>query len=259
MNDEFLAATRLLDFGNPHLERLVEARGWRRLSDHERIGAVYDFVRNEIAFGYNARDDLAASRVLRDGYGQCNTKATLLMALLRAVGVACRLRAFTVDKSLQRGIVPEIVYRIAPARILHTWVEVWHAERWVALEGVIVDAPMLAVLQAQFPSRPDLCAFGVATDCLQAPPVDWRGGDTFIQKAAITGDLGAFAAPDLVYEKPGQDLPPLKALLYRHLVRHWMNARVARLRRGIVPEIPRPGGHAAAPGANGARQREAAS
>ena len=29
----------------------------------QRIGAVYDFVRNEIAFCYNEADDLPASRV----------------------------------------------------------------------------------------------------------------------------------------------------------------------------------------------------
>ena len=50
---------------------------------HDRIGAAYAFVRDEIAFGYNLADDLPASRVLEDGLGQCNTKGTLFMALLR--------------------------------------------------------------------------------------------------------------------------------------------------------------------------------
>jgi transglutaminase-like putative cysteine protease len=66
---------------------------------------VYDFVRNEIAFGYNAGDELPASAVLADGIGQCNTKATLLMALMRAVGIACRFHGFTIDKPLQKGAI----------------------------------------------------------------------------------------------------------------------------------------------------------
>ncbi|MDP2808518.1 MAG: hypothetical protein Q8O34_00025 [Rhodocyclaceae bacterium] len=33
-------------------------------SEFERIGAIYRFVRDEIAFGYNQRDDLPASRIL---------------------------------------------------------------------------------------------------------------------------------------------------------------------------------------------------
>ena len=86
-----LRSTPLLDTQHPDIERLVAERGWRVLPMRERIGAVYDFVRDEIAFGCNEADDLPASRVLADGHGQCNTKGTLLMALLRSVGVPCRL------------------------------------------------------------------------------------------------------------------------------------------------------------------------
>ena len=64
-----------------------------------------NFVRDEVTFGYNASDDLPASRVLADHIGQCNTKGTLLMALLRAVGVACRFHRFTIDKALQKGAI----------------------------------------------------------------------------------------------------------------------------------------------------------
>ena len=78
-----LQPTALLDFHHPALEALIRARGWRALPEFERIGAIYDFVRDEIPFGYNLTDDLPASQVLADGIGQCNTKGTLLMALLR--------------------------------------------------------------------------------------------------------------------------------------------------------------------------------
>ena len=89
-----LAATPLLDVHHPDIEALVARRGWRTLRPYDRIGAVYDFVRNEIAFGFNKGDELPASRVLADDIGQCNTKSTLLMALLRAVGIPCRFHGF---------------------------------------------------------------------------------------------------------------------------------------------------------------------
>lgn len=85
-----LAATPLLDVHHPNVETLVGRRGWRTLKAYVRIGAVYDFVHNQIAFGYNESDELPASRVLADGIGQCNTKSTLLMALLCAVGTCSR-------------------------------------------------------------------------------------------------------------------------------------------------------------------------
>lgn len=104
--EPLLAPTPILNFDHPSIARLVKDKGWNTLSAHDRIGAVYDFVRNEIAFGYNRSDDITATGVLADGFGQCNTKGTLLMALLRAVGVRCRLHGFTIHKALQRGVIP---------------------------------------------------------------------------------------------------------------------------------------------------------
>lgn len=86
---------------------------------------VYNFVRDNIAFGYNASDDLTASTVLSDGIGQCNTKGTLLMALLRAVGVPCQFHGFTIDTALQRGAITGVAYQLAPRNIIHSWIEVW--------------------------------------------------------------------------------------------------------------------------------------
>lgn len=233
-----LSATPLLDFDHPRIAALVEARGWGALSEKDRIGAAYAFVRNEISFGYNASDALPASQVLADGFGQCNTKATLLMALWRALGVPCRLHGFTIDKALQRGVVPEAVYWLAPRNILHSWVEIRFEGRWVTLEGFILDDAVIAALQAAFPGRRSLCAYGAGTDCLPDPQIAWKGGNTYIQKTGINRDLGVFDTPDAFYARHEQELTGLRGLLYRHLVRHWMNRRVARIRAGDVPRIP---------------------
>lgn len=229
--------TPLLDYDDPTIQTLIRNRGWKDLEEHDRIGAAYDFVRNEILFGYNASDALPASRVLADGYGQCNTKNTLLMALLRALGVSCRFHGFTIHKSLQRGVVPEAIYGITPRNILHSWVEVRHEGRWITLEGFILDDGVLSALQAAFPGRSNLCAYGAGTSRLQDPDVALQGRDTFIQKTGINRDLGTFDTPDDFYAKHTQ-LTGLRGLLYRHAVRHWMNRRVARMRRGHVPSIP---------------------
>jgi hypothetical protein len=116
--------------GHSRIEALIREQGWRALPEYERIGAIYDFVRDAIPFGYNRSDDLPASQVLADGIGQCNTKGTLLMALLRGSGIPCRLHGFTIDKALQKGAVTGIAYLLAPRSILHSWVEIY-AGRWV--------------------------------------------------------------------------------------------------------------------------------
>ena len=237
MSRNYLPQTPILDFDAPTIQKLVSDRGWLALEPYGRIGAAYHYVRDEILFGYNSDDSLPASKVLADGYGQCNTKATLLMALLRAVGIPCRFHGFTIDKALQRGVVPELVYPIAPRNILHSWIEVLHQGEWLELEGFILDSSVLTALQARFPDRQNLCAYGAGTESLQNPDVDWRGESTYIQRTGINNDFGVFDAPDGFYETHKQ-LTGLRGLLYRLIIRHWMNRRVARIRKGIVPDIP---------------------
>ena len=75
----------MLDFSAPAIQALIEQHGWRSLGEFERIRAIYNYVRDEILFGYNTDDSISASMVLADGYGQCNTKGTLFMVLLRSL------------------------------------------------------------------------------------------------------------------------------------------------------------------------------
>lgn len=225
-----LAATPLLDVHHPDIEALVAARGWRALRPYDRIGAAYEFVRNEVAFGYNEGDELPASSVLADGIGQCNTKSTLLMTLLRAVGIPCRFHGFTIDKTLQKGAITGLAYWLAPQRIIHSWVEVSLEGRWIALEGFILDATYLASLQRRFPQARRFCGYGAATADLSAPGVEWRGQDTYIQKEGIAYDFGVFDSPDAFYARHGSNLSGLKRWLYRRVIRHAMNRNVARIR-----------------------------
>ncbi|AEI96442.1 hypothetical protein RLO149_p830110 (plasmid) [Roseobacter litoralis Och 149] len=67
MSRDHLSATPLLDFKAQSIQGLIAARGWSALATHDRVGVVYDFVRNEILFGYNRADDIPASEVLSDG------------------------------------------------------------------------------------------------------------------------------------------------------------------------------------------------
>jgi hypothetical protein len=225
-----LAATPLLDFNHPDIQALVTRRGWRALPLPQRIGAVYDFVRNEIPFGYNEGDELPASRVLADAQGQCNTKGVLLMALLRAVGVPCRFHGFTIHKALQKGAITGLAYLLAPRSIVHSWVEVELDGRWLNLEGFILDAAYLGRLQRRFAGTRAFCGYGAATPDLMNPGVDWCGSDTYIQKDGINHDFGVFDSPDAFFARHGSNLSGWRRWLFRHVVRQRMNRNVQRMR-----------------------------
>ena len=124
--EKYLNETKLLNYRSNEITTLIAERKWNTLNEFDKIGAIYDYVQNKILLGYNKYDNLAATEVLADGIGQCNTKATLLMALLRAVGIPCRLYGTRVTKVFQRSLMPEIMAKLAPLLIVHTWAEVFY-------------------------------------------------------------------------------------------------------------------------------------
>lgn len=228
---EHLQETSILDFQNVDIQLLVLNRQWKYLTASNRIGEIYNFVKDEIKFGYNASDDIPASQVLKDGYGQCNTKGSLLMALFRAVNIPCRFHGFTIEQELQRGAIPSFLIGLAPKYIIHSWVEVYLNDQWINLEGFILDEGYLKAIQTKFASvKGEFCGYGVATDCLANPPVDWQGTDTYIQKEGIHDDFGVFDSPDEFYAEHGTNLGGVKKVLYQYFIRHIINLNVKRLR-----------------------------
>ncbi len=118
--------TGLLDFKSDIIQNIIVSRGWHPLDEKSKILNAYNFVRDEIKFGYNIADNIPSSKVLQDGYGQCNTKGILFMSLLRALRIPCRFHGFTIDKNLQKGAITGIWYFLAPKEIVHSWIEIYY-------------------------------------------------------------------------------------------------------------------------------------
>ncbi len=229
---KLLKETKILDYSNGKIQELIERRNWKQLNDVEKVKAIYNFVRDEIELGYSARDDIPASKVLADGYGQCNTKSTLLMAILRAVGIENRIHGFTIDKALQKGAISGIGYILSPRNILHSWTEVKVNDNWYNLEGVVIDKTYLTALQEKFSDcHTTFCGFGVYTDNFKNPNIDWDLNNTYIQDKGINQDLGTFDSPDEFHAKHQQKLNPFKQWAYSHIVRHRINSNVRRIRK----------------------------
>lgn len=100
--NKYLKETKLLDYNNENIQNLIKSRNWKSLDDYQKIEKIYNFVRDEIDFGYNVRDDIPASKILLEGFGQCNTKGILFMALLRAINIPCRIHGFTINKNFKK-------------------------------------------------------------------------------------------------------------------------------------------------------------
>ena len=232
-NSVYLKETKMLDFSAGNIQRLIDERAWKTLSEIDRTKAIYNFVKDEILFGYNVDDGIKASRVLKDGYGQCNTKGTLLMALFRACGIPCRVHGFMIDKILQKGAMSGFVYKSAPKEIFHSFVEAYVCGQWFELEGFILDNAYLAALRKLFQPEKDgsFIGYGVAIGDFLRPPVDFDCCNTYIQKDGIVRDFGVYDSPDLLLREHGQTLSPIKKCAYRLIGRRLMNKNVKRIRK----------------------------
>lgn len=229
----YLKETVLLDYFSSSIQTLINERGWQHHDDFNKIKAIYNFVRDEIKFGYNFDDCIAASKVLKNGYGQCNTKGILFMALLRANNIPCRIHGFTIDKKLQKGAMQGIVYKRAPQNILHSWVEVYYHNKWFELEAFILDLEYLQRLQKiNSNCTGSFCGYGVAVKDFKNPIIDWNENNTYIQSEGINQDFGIYDDPDTLLKEHHQEMSLINKLLYRYIGRHLMNRNIKKIRLG---------------------------
>lgn len=232
---QYLNDTTMLNYCEQEIAELVKAKKWNDFDEYNKIGTIYDYVQNNILLGYNKRDNLTAMQVLAEGIGQCNTKATLLMALLRAVGVPCRLHGAKVTKVFQRGLMPKIMARLAPSHIVHTWVEVWHNGEWLSLEGVITDKAYISGLKSIFQNYDGVFFnYAVAVNDFNNLQIDWIGKNTTVQQQAVKEDLGVYDSPDEFYAEYKQDYRGIKKYLYENIGRKIMTNKVAKIRHGKI-------------------------
>ena len=232
MKDLYLQPSKMLNYGDRAIQDLIEDRKWRDLNEYDRIGAIYGFVRNEILLGYNESDRLTATEVLKDGIGQCNTKTTLLISLLRATGIPARLHGAKVTKEFQKSLMPKIMAGLAPSRFVHTWAEVFYCDEWIALEGVITDQQYIDGLKRRYPQQAEkFFDYAVAVGNFGSMQLDWSGKSTFVQSLAVVEDFGIFATPDEFFTDHAQEYRGMKKFLYEKVGRKIMTKRAAKIRR----------------------------
>lgn len=59
---EYLKETKLLNYSCDTISNLIDSKGWKSLDEFNKIKETYNFVRDEILFGYNVCDEIPASK-----------------------------------------------------------------------------------------------------------------------------------------------------------------------------------------------------
>jgi transglutaminase-like putative cysteine protease len=140
-----LAATRYIDVEDGAIRDLIDRIAPNSMGERDRARAVFAYVRDEIAFGFDRRfHDYRASELLVSRIGYCNTKGTLFTALLRAARIPARQVFVDIDARVLRGLVDP-----GTPFVDHSYVEAFVGGRWVATDAYIVDAPLMRAAKAR--------------------------------------------------------------------------------------------------------------
>jgi len=228
--NQYLQSTKVVDIDNPIVKQKVEELTKGASSETEIIKNIYHFVRDEIpyTFTYNMQK---ASEVLTQKKGQCNTKATLTIALLRAFGIPARYHCGSITKKMFKRIVPAWAYLLTPQEIPgHCWAEVFINEKWVAVENVI-DLDLYQGIQRKIKKEgiKESAGCGISKDNFQK---NWDGKtDVLMQQGALVEDKGTLANADEYLEKSQKFLNPIKEWFRSKLVKPSMNEKFAKLRK----------------------------
>ena len=109
-------------------------------TDMPKVILVHDYVKAMPFACVAGFDHVPAVSVLKTGHGDCHTKGTLFVALLRCAGVPARLRFVTLAGPFLHGIID-----IGQNTITHAVGEVYLQERRVQTDTYVTDS----ILEAQ--------------------------------------------------------------------------------------------------------------
>ena len=108
MKDKYLGKHEWLIF----LISKIQNMKWKEMGEFERIKAIYNYVRDDVLFGYNIDDGISAQKYLQMVMDNVIQKELYLWHFY-VCNIPCRVHGFTIDKRLQKGAMTGFVYRNA--------------------------------------------------------------------------------------------------------------------------------------------------
>lgn len=225
----YLEPTHLVDFNTPIVKQKALELTQGSTSESEKVKRIYHFVRDEIPYTFT-HNLQKASDVLKEQVGQCNTKTTLTIALLRAINIPARYHCGSVSKDLFQNTIPKWAYPFTPSIIPgHCWTEVYMNDKWTAIENV-VDLKLYEGIQSKMLlDKQDISiGCGLSEDKFER---EWDGKtDILMQDGALAEDTGTFSNADAYLTKAEHFLNPIKYWIKKNVVRKAMNKKFDELR-----------------------------
>lgn len=185
-------STPLLDLEDPRLR--LRARSLTQLckNEREKALAIYGFVKR-IPFAKPFKLRLHTPREVMDaGRGDAPDKAVLLVALLRLVGIAARLRYIELRGDILRGLTTNVVSASRPVA------EIWLQDHWVSTDTYIFDAVYMAAARQRLKDNDWEWGYGIHRNghgIWNGTDSAFLGGVPTAQDPMVLADMGIYHDP----------------------------------------------------------------
>lgn len=176
----WLGNTPLLQFDHPKIRLLAQRLTQLKHGQRQKAQACFAHVR-ALPFGCIADSTgTSALAVLRHGKGDCHSKSTLLVALLRAARIPARIRFVTLKPDFLFGIIDT-----GGQPVEHACVEVLLDGAWLAVDSHVVDVRLAVAVKARLAMEGRTLGYGMHVD----GATSWDGrSDAFGQFSAAQPD-----------------------------------------------------------------------
>ena len=224
--------TNLADYDNPTVKNKALILTKCHKTTEDKIAAIFYYVRDDIKFQFPDEGDFVqASQTIKYGYGQCNNKTILYLALCRAIGIEARTHFSLIDKSIQRGLIKGLFYWIIPQKISHCWLEVKLNNNWFPIDSYINDTEYYIVAKKKLRERGWNTGYSIACSKNESSIELDFDNEQFVQMDAVTDDHGVYDDPVDYYKSPNYKNRPnaVTLFIYKIFIKG-VNDRVKKMR-----------------------------
>ena len=225
----------LSDYKNPIVKNKAEELIRNSESLEDKISAIFYYVRDDIKFAFPKEGDLVqASQTIKYGYGQCNTKATLFLALCKALGIHARIHFSLIEKDIQRGLFSGIAFWLMPKEISHSWIEIEMNGEWLKIDAFINDAAFYKAGKKELKKNNWDVGYSIACSKNDSSiELDFEN-EKFVQMDAVTEDHGIYDEPMDYFNSSRYKNRPnaFKLFMYKLLI-GGINEKVEELRSSV--------------------------
>jgi len=222
----------LADFNHPTVKNKANELIQGHSSLYDMVNAIFHYVRDNIKFAFPKEGDFVkASKTINYGYGQCNTKTTLFLALCKAVGISARIHFSLIQKEIQKGLFTSLAFWLMPKELSHSWIEIEVKGKWIKIDSYINDAQFYKGAKNKLEEKGWTVGYSVARS-KNGSNIDLDfDNKKFIQMDAVTEDHGIYDEPMDYYNSSKYKNRPnkIKLFVYRLLVRS-INKKVEEIR-----------------------------